>query len=189
LRYDSLADAVAALQRLTGRGLEVGLSSAVRRVATDYLVTNVAKSPVGRFQRMVVPGPNGRRIVLPRDRHPGKARASWRLSVGSPAYAQLPNATQYPVPGAGQAAAALRSYRIGKTVNLTNDARTDGRARGYADVVLLLGRHLDRRNRMIGSLQASRGTVIPTQEEVATRAPDHIAAGIVDGLAAARVRP
>ena len=183
MKFTSLADAARGLTRLTGPGLVVGLTSCVRRVSADYLVTNVALSPVGRFQRMVVPGPGGKRISLPRDRHPGKARASWRLAVGQPAYAKLRNATQYPIPGAAQAWAALRAYKLGQTVYQSNDARSDGAKRGYADVILLVGRHVDRLGRMIGSLQAPRGTVLPSHEQVSARVPGHLLAGLNDGLA------
>ena len=180
--YNNLAEASAALAVLTGPGLEVALTGAVRRIGTEYLVVNVQLSPVGRPQAMRA-GKGGRRLALRQDRHPGKLRSSWRLSLGAPAYARLRDASAYPVPGAGQAAAVFRGYRLGQSVFLSNDAKTDRAKRGYADVVALVGQHVDRLGRTIGSLQAPRGTVIPTQEIVAARAPALLTAAINEGIA------
>jgi hypothetical protein len=169
-----LAQAQAALRRLVGPGLEFALGSAVRKVATEYLVANVQLSPVGRPQPMTAAGG----LRLRGDKHPGKLRSSWRLSLNRPAFAGLPDAPSYPVPGAGQAAAALRGYKVGQGVFLSNDAKSDRAKRGYADVVALVGRHVDRLGRTIGSLQAPQGTVIPSQQIVAQKAPGLITASI-----------
>lgn len=165
-RYNSLEEAAAALSRLTGPVLRQALTTAVRGVTTVAFVGNVTRSPVGRPQAATVNG-----IRFPGDPHPGKLRSSWRTSLGKPAYARLPDAAVYPVPGAGQVAAALKNYKVGQDVFVSNDARTDRAKRGYADVVALVGRHIDRRGREIGSLQAPRGTVLPTMEEVSRKAP------------------
>lgn len=166
-RYNSLEEAAAGLTRLARPVLTKALTGAAQGVATEYLVQNVRLSPVGRPQAMT--GGNG--VRMPADPHPGKLRASWRLNRNKPAYARLPDAPSYPVPGAGQAAAVFRGYQLGQEVYLSNDARTDGARRGYADVVAQVGRHIDRLGRTIGSQQAPEGTVIPAQREVAQRAP------------------
>jgi hypothetical protein len=173
-----LPQASAALRRLAGPGLEFALVGAVRRVATETLVQNVIISPVGRPQAMRAGGG----LRLRQDPHPGKLRSSWRVSINRPQFAKLPDASSYPVPGAAQAAAVFRGYRLGQGVFVTNDAKSDGARRGYADVVALVGRHVDRRGRTIGSLQAPEGTVLPAQRVVAQKAPALIMASITEAI-------
>lgn len=183
----TLAEAAAALQQLSGPVLRDALAGAVQGVATEYLVQNVTRSPVGRPQAMRA-GKGKARLALRQDRHPGKLRASWRLSLGAPAYARLPNASSYPLPGAGQAAAVFRGYQLGTPVFLSDDAKSDGAKRGYADVVALVGVHVDRLGRTIGSRQAPEGTVLPSQREVAKKAPTIITASVTRALRAMRSR-
>lgn len=166
MQYQSLEAAAAGLSRLAGPVLTNALTGAAQGVATEYLVQNVVLTPVGRPQAVTIGD-----VQYPADPHPGKLRASWRLNRGKPAYARLPDAPSYPVPGAAQAAAVFRGYRIGQEVFLSNDARTDRAKRGYADVVALVGVHVDRLGRTIGSPQAPEGTVIPANREVQRRAP------------------
>lgn len=173
MQYTSLEAAAAGLSRLAGPVLIKALSNAAQGVASEYLVQNVRFSPVGRPQAVEING-----VKYPADPHPGKLRASWRINRGKPAYARLPDAPSYPAIGAGQAAAVFRGYKIGDEIYLSNDAKTDRAKRGYADVVALLGRHVDRLGRTIGSPQAAEGTVLPAQKEVAKKAPQLILDGI-----------
>lgn len=180
--YRNLAEAATALRQLTGPVLLAAGADAMTGIAIETMVKNVQLSPVGRPQAMLA-GRGKARLALRQDRHPGKLRSSWRLSIGAPAYARLPDASVYPVPGAGQGRAALRGFRVGQVIFLSDDARSDRAKRGYADVVALVGRHLDRRGRMIGSLQAPRGTVLPSQEHVAQVGPKIIANAIERAVA------
>jgi hypothetical protein len=172
-----LQQAAVALHRLTGPGLEFALIGATRRIGTATMVENVIITPVGRPQRS-----RSRGIRFRQDPHPGKLRSSWRLSIGRPQFARLPDASAYPVPGAAQAAAAFRGYRLGQAVFVTNDAKSDGARRGYADVVALVGVHTDRLGRTIGSQQAPEGTVLPAQRIVAQKAPALIMASITEAI-------
>jgi hypothetical protein len=63
--------------------------------------------------------------------HPGKSRASHRLSSGSPERAGLADAAAYPVPGITEILPALAGVDAREPVFVTNDATTDGAGYSY----------------------------------------------------------
>lgn len=101
--------------------------------------------------------------------HPGKLRASARMSPREPVYADLPDRAGYMVPGRPEAEASLRSLKAGDDVFLTYDAKTDGAKSGYAASIEAGLR--EKNGRTYGSSQAPDGWIVSSWPDIRRKGP------------------
>lgn len=162
----TLAQLPDALRHITGRQVPLLGARVLANLGVELAVRNVELNPVGRPQAMVAAGG----IRLPQSPHPGKMRASWRLSAGRPQRARLGDRPAYPVPGAAEFSGAVARLERPARVYLTNDAHSVGTSGdSYSWIIAVLGRRRSSTGRMIGSLQAPRGTILPSLDALRQR--------------------
>lgn len=175
-----LASAGASVRSLGRRVLQALAREYALQIARAVFLALPPRSPVGpmvgtraKGKRAKGAGPN-RKLF---DKHAGLFRASHRVSVETPAFADLAASASYTIPGAMEFAAGTRGFSPGQTIYFTNDAHDAGRS-SYASI-LEGGRRADKNGRMIGSPQAPKGIFKPTVEEDLPGMADEIAAKAV----------
>lgn len=113
----SLGQLQAELARIDDKAIPDLADSVIAALAREVYMEAVRINPVGTFP-------------LTSD-HPGKSRASHRLSSGSPESAGLADAPAYAVPGITEILPALDRVTAQEPVFITNDATSDGASASY----------------------------------------------------------